>query len=57
MQSTSAPTTTDRSRPITVMQRYELKYLLSAQQAQALRRRLAGRMEPDQFGKTTIASL
>ena len=57
MQSTSAPTTTDRSRPITVMQRYELKYLLSAQQAQALRRRLAGHMEPDQFGKTTIASL
>ena len=57
MQSTTAPTTTDRSRPITVMQRYELKYLLNAEQAQALRRRLAGRMEPDQFGETTIASL
>ena len=57
MQSTTAPTTTDRSNPLAVMQRYELKYLLSGQQADALRRRLAGHMEADQFGKTTIASL
>ena len=57
MQSTTAPTTTDRSNPLAVMQRYELKYLLSGRQADALRRRLAGHMEADQFGKTTIASL
>lgn len=57
MLSTTAPTTTDRNNPIAVMQRYELKYLLSAQQTDALRRRLAGHMEPDQFGKTVIASL
>ena len=57
MQSATAPTTTDRSKPIAVMQRYELKYLLSGEQADALRRRIAGRMQPDQFGKTTIASL
>ena len=57
MQSTTAPTTTDRSNPIAVMQRYELKYLLNSQQAEALRRRIAGHMEADQFGRTTIASL
>ena len=57
MQGTTAPTTTDRSNPLTVMQRYELKYLLDARQADALRRRIEGWMEPDQFGKTTIASL
>ena len=57
MQSATAPTTTDRNDPIAVMQRYELKYLLNAEQADALRRRIAGRMEPDQFGRTTIASL
>jgi hypothetical protein len=57
MQSVTAPTTTDRNDPIAVMQRYELKYLLDAHQADTLRRRIAGRMEPDQFGRTTIASL
>ena len=45
------------SEPIIVMKRYELKYLLNARQAEALRRRIAGRMEEDQFGRTTIASL
>ncbi len=57
MQSFTAPTTTDRNNPLAVMQRYELKYLLSGAQAENLRRRIAGRMEPDQFGRTTIASL
>ena len=42
---------------ITVMQRYELKYLLSAAQTDYLRERLKGRMEVDEFGLTSIASL
>ena len=42
---------------ITVMQRYELKYLLSGEQTDYLRKRLVGHMEPDQYGKTSIASL
>ena len=42
---------------ITVMMRYELKYLLSAEQTDYLRERLTGRMEVDQYGKTSIASL
>ena len=57
MQTATAPTTTDLSNPIAVMQRYELKYLLSGSQREALLRRIAGHMEADQFGKTTIASL
>ncbi|MBQ6183274.1 MAG: polyphosphate polymerase domain-containing protein [Clostridia bacterium] len=42
---------------ITVMSRYELKYLLSGEQTDYLRERLKGRMEVDQYGKTSIASL
>ena len=42
---------------ITVMKRYELKYLLSAEQTDFLRERLKGHMEVDQYGKTSIASL
>ncbi|MCR4926901.1 MAG: polyphosphate polymerase domain-containing protein [Lachnospiraceae bacterium] len=42
---------------ITVMQRYELKYLLSADQTTYLKERLKGHMEVDQYGKTSIASL
>ena len=42
---------------ITVMKRYELKYLLDADQTEFLRKRLKGRMEADQYGKTSIASL
>lgn len=42
---------------ITVMQRYELKYLLSGEQTEYLRNRLRGHMEVDQYGKTSIASL
>ncbi len=42
---------------ITVMKRYELKYLLDANQTEFLRKRLKGRMEADQYGKTSIASL
>ena len=42
---------------ITVMKRYELKYLLSGAQTEFLRRELRGHMEIDRFGKTSIASL
>lgn len=42
---------------ITVMKRYELKYLLNEKQTGYLREKLKGRMEPDGFGKTSIASL
>ena len=42
---------------ITVMKRYELKYLLNAKQTDFLRERLKGHMEVDQYGKTSIASL
>ena len=42
---------------ITVMSRYELKYLLSGEQTDYLRERLKGHMEVDQYGRTSIASL
>ena len=42
---------------ITVMKRYELKYLLSGEQTAFLRDKLKGHMEADQYGKTSIASL
>ena len=42
---------------ISVMQRYELKYLLDGSQTDYLRRRLEGHMEIDAFGLTSIASL
>ena len=42
---------------ITVMKRYELKYLLTAEQTSFLRERLKGHMEVDRYGKTSIASL
>ena len=43
--------------PITVMKRFELKYLLSPEQTAFFRDRLQGHMEVDEFGKTSIASL
>ena len=43
--------------PVIVMQRYELKYILCPEQKDFLLGKLKGRMEPDQFGRTTIASL
>lgn len=42
---------------ITVMKRYELKYLLNAKQTDFLRERLKGHMQVDKYGKTSIASL
>lgn len=42
---------------ITVMKRYELKYLLSGEQTEYLREALRGHMEADRYGRTSIASL
>lgn len=43
--------------PVAVMQRYELKYILSASQADHLLNRLQGHMLLDRYGRTSIASL
>lgn len=43
--------------PITVMQRVEWKYILSAEQTEFFCERLKGHMEPDAYGLTTIQSL
>ena len=43
--------------PVVVMQRYELKYILTREQEKNLRRALEGHMQVDRFGKTTIQSL
>ena len=42
---------------INVMKRYEMKYLLDRGQTAWLVNRLKGHMEPDRYGKTSIASL
>ena len=42
---------------INVMKRYEMKYLLNAEQTAFLREKLKGHMEPDEYGRSTIASL
>ena len=43
--------------PITVMQRVEWKYILSAEQTEFFCERLKGHMEQDAYGLTTISSL
>ncbi|MBQ1631787.1 MAG: polyphosphate polymerase domain-containing protein [Clostridia bacterium] len=43
--------------PITVMQRVEWKYILSAEQTEFFCERLVGHMKPDAYGLTTIQSL
>ena len=43
--------------PITVMQRYEWKYILNEAQTEFFCERLRGHMEPDAYGLTTISSL
>lgn len=42
---------------ITVMKRYEMKYLLDRKQAEYLCRQLEGHMQIDEYGLTSIASL
>ena len=43
--------------PVVVMKRFELKYIVSPEQEEFLKRGLEGRMEPDEYGRTSIASL
>lgn len=45
------------SEAIIVMKRYEVKYILTKEQAEYLVDALKGHMEVDQYGKTSIASL
>ncbi len=42
---------------ITVMKRYELKYILNEEQTKYFKEQIKGRMLPDQYGLTSIASL
>ena len=42
---------------VTVMQRYEMKYLLNKGQSDALRQQFEGHMQIDEYGLTSIASL
>lgn len=53
----TSPTTSDTNKPVVVMKRYELKYILSAGQLEYLKKSLEGYMHADSFGKTSIASL
>ena len=43
--------------PITVMKRYEIKYILTPEQNRYFREAIKGRMKEDEFGLTSIASL
>ena len=42
---------------VIVMKRYELKYIITKEQELFFRRRIEGRMLPDKYGLTSIASL
>ena len=48
---------TEINKPIVTMKRYELKYILTKEQAEYLTESLKGHMEVDQYGKTSIASI
>ena len=43
--------------PITVMKRFEIKYILNPEQLDYFTEAIKGHMEPDEFGLTSIASL
>ena len=43
--------------PITVMKRFEIKYILDPEQVRYFQEAIKGHMEPDEFGLTSIASL
>ena len=45
------------SKPIAVMKRYEIKYLMNKEQTEYLIKSIEGRLFPDMYGETTIASL
>lgn len=48
---------TEKTKPIVVMKRYELKYILSPEQTAFLKEKLQGHMMLDKYGLTSIASL
>ena len=45
------------AKPIVVMKRYELKYILSPEQTAFFKERIKGHMKEDQYGLCSIASL
>ena len=45
------------SEAIVTMKRYELKYILSGEQHEYLKKELVGHMEIDKYGLTSIASI
>ena len=47
----------ETTAPVVVMQRFELKYLLSAEQTAYLKKELEGHMLLDRYGRTSIASI
>ena len=57
VQSPVQPADKPALQPVAVMSRYEMKYLLTAEQARFFRHRLSEHMRPDEYGLTTIASL
>ena len=54
---TSAAAKTIVEKPVEVMKRYELKYLINREQEEFFKEKVKGHMEVDRFGKTSIASL
>ena len=57
MQCSTSPVTLNADNPLSVMKRYELKYIIDEKQTDYLLDSLKGRIKPDQFGLTTISSL
>ena len=47
----------ETTAPVVVMQRFELKYLLSAEQTAYLKKELEGHMLLDRYGRISIASI
>lgn len=47
----------DVQKPIVVMKRYEMKYILNAEQTKFFKEAVKGHMEVDKYGLTSIASL
>ena len=48
---------TNVEKPINVMKRYEMEYLLSPEQTAYIKEKLMGHMQVDKYGLTSIASL
>ncbi len=48
---------TSAVKPIAVMKRYEMKYILDPVQKELIMAKLVGHMKPDKYGLTSIASL